>query len=537
MQHCHSFPSRASSGNIANMLAFIIVSLLLGPSLASTRLRSRHTYAPAAPAPAAPAPAAPNAGDLVSEVKKQLATDHRTLGKVSAALMSVQTSVDKTERSMLGKVLDLQTARSFFSRHEEIDTANDKLKDENTKLNSQVEELSSTISQVQKKYLSDAQKNRISEGKLREQIIENDSMLQSLNAELSHSDEIKEELKRLEKIHTELMAESVQAAEAGRKTETMLVEARGTNRNEVRKHSGLRSQLVAMNNYSTRCYDDVAKKSKKLGILMVSESKDSQAAELTLKQKRKANDAAEQRLLAEHALLVSQVKKIETQALQEVDRVKDLRGDFKTLEHNIVASVHEMEEKIKAESERVKSLSVDLMENAQSEEESNTRKEALDARIEKLMAEVRDSENPIIIATTEGQNQALEAELAEGFVLWKNSKRAETAALLNVDQAAADLSAQMSSLKLADKALATARMEGRKKVAEAVKKAAASKAKAQILIDKSRAAILTRCKPNWDAIWKTKRAKLMQCKSRKEEMSMEMAKKDILVQTLKAQAR
>jgi len=479
----------------------------------------------------------PNAGDLVSGVKQQLAIDHRTLGTVSASLMSVQTSVDKTEQSMLGKVLDLQTARSFFSRHLEIDTANDKLKDENTKLNSQVEGLSATISQVQKQYLSDAQKNRISEAALHQQIIEISSLIQSLNAELSHSDEIKEELKRLTKIHQDLMQEAVQAAEAGRKSVTMLVEARGANRIEVMKHSGLRRQLVAMNNYSTRCYADVSKKSKKLGMLMISESKDSQAAEMTLKQKKKANEAAEQRLLAEHALLVSQVQKIETQELQAVDKIKDLRGDFKLLEQSIVKAVRKMEDEIKAERERVKSLSKDLMENAQAEEESNTRKEAFEARIEKLIAEVHESENPIIIATTEGQNQALEAELAEGFVFWKNVKRVETAALLDVDQVDAEMAAQKVSLKLADKALSIARIEGKKKVAKAVKKAAAGKAKAQILIDKARAAVLKRCKPSWDAIWKTKRAKLVQCKIRKEDLSMEMAKKGILVQTLKAQAR
>jgi hypothetical protein len=209
------------------------------------------------------------------------------------------------------------------------------LKDENTQLNSQVEHLSSTLSQVQKQYLSDAQKNRVSEAALNQQIIESSSLIQSLNAELSHSDEIKEELKRLTKIHQDLMQEAVQAAEAGRKAETMLVEARGTNRNEVLKHSGLRRQLMAMNNYSTRCYADVAKKSTKLGMLMVAESKDNQAAEMTLKQKRKANEAAEQRLLAEHALLASEVKKVETQELQAVDKILDLINSLQLLSLNL----------------------------------------------------------------------------------------------------------------------------------------------------------------------------------------------------------
>jgi hypothetical protein len=49
--------------------------------------------------------------------------------------------------------------------------------------------------------------------------------------------------------------------------------------------------------------------------------------------------------------------------------------------------------------------------------------------------------------------------LAEGYALWKNAKMTETTALLNVDQAAAELAATMESLKLANKALAAAQIE------------------------------------------------------------------------------
>lgn len=533
MQQCHFF------GSLATMLVGIILSAMLGPSIASTKLRTQQ-LPPAFPVQQlAPSPAAepvPKAGDLVGQVKNQLATDHRTLGKVSASLMSVQSSVDKTEQSMLGKVLDLQTARSFFSRHEEIDTANNKMEDENAKLNAQVEDLSSTLSKEQKKYLSDAMKNRASEGKLHEQIVENNALIASMDAELSKSDDYKAELKKLEKIHRDLMAEATNLTEMGRQTETWLHTTRGNNANEVRMHKSLRYQLIAMNNYSTKCYTSVAKASQKLGMLMVSEAKDSQATALTLKQKAKATDATEQRLLAEHALLVSEVMKIEREALQGVTKVKDMRHDMTLLERNILREVNNTEAKIKEEKERIKSLSIDLMQNAQAEEEENTRKEAMDLRLEKLIAEIHDSQNPISIATTEGQNQALHAELGEGYALWKEVKRAETAALLNSEQAAADLSAEHQGLKLAEKGLAIARKEARKKVEEAVKKAAIGKAKAQAVMDKARMAIVLRCKPSWDEIWKTKRVRLVQCKNWKEELEMEAAKKSVLVTTLQAQS-
>jgi len=540
MQQCHFV------GSLVTMLVGIILSAMLGPSLASTQLRS-HSGQQQAPSPAvppaypvqqlAPPPAAgavPKAGDLVGQVKDQLATDHRTLGKVSASLMSVQSSVDKTEQSMLGKVLDLQTARSFFTRHEEIDTANNKMEDENAKLNAQVEELSSTLSKAQKKYLSDAMKNRANEGNLHEQIVENKALIASMDAELAKSDDYKAELKKLTEIHKDLMAEATNLTEMGRQTEKWLHTTRGNNANEVRMHKSLRYQLIAMNNYSTKCYTSVAKASEKLGMLMVSDAKDSQAMSLTLKQKAKATDATQQRLLAEHALLVAEVKKAEREAFQGVARMKDFREDMDRLEHNILLEVNNTEAKIKEEKEHIKTLGIDLMQNAQAEMESVTQKEAMDLRIEKLIAEIRDTENPIIIATTEGQNQALHAELGEAMALWKEGKRSETAAILNVEQAAAGSRAEQETLKIAEKGLVFARKEARKRVEEAVEKAAKGKARAKLVIEKARAAIVMRCTPEWNEIWKPKRTRLMQCKTWKEEMSMEMAKKTVLETTLTA---
>jgi len=137
------------------MLASIVMSALCGQGLAmSSQSRSSQQLLAATDDVAVP-----RAGDLVGKVKKQLDSDHSALGKVSAVLMDVQSSVDKTEQSMLGKVLDLQTARTFFTRHAEIDTANDKMQEEVSKLNTNVEGLSSTVYKVQKEFLANGKKN------------------------------------------------------------------------------------------------------------------------------------------------------------------------------------------------------------------------------------------------------------------------------------------------------------------------------------------------------------------------------------------
>jgi len=508
------------------MLAGIVMAMVLEPSIALTMLRASPDKIEAQP----------KSGDLVAEVKEQLANDHSKLGKVSASLMSVQNEVDKTEQSMLGKVLDLQTAKTFFSRHQEIDTSNDKMQDENSKLNTQVEGLSGSLSKTQREFLSNGMEYRAAEGKLKEQVVQNEALIGSMNAELAKEDEIQKELNRLTAIHQNLMAQSVNATQTGRAANTMLEEARANSRNEVKRHKSLRDQLISMNNYSVACHAKVEKQSKALGAAMMTESKDNQALKLTMGQKQKANDATSQRLLAERALLVSEVKRVETEGLEEVKRLQDLREDLRELENNIIAEVKELTAKINTHQERVKSLSVDLMENQQAEEAHNAKKEAMEAHLLELTKEVRESENPVTIATTEAQNEALQSELNEAYGMWKTSKKSETTALLNVDQAVSTHKAVKAGLAEADKALVTARNEGRDKVAEAVKAAMVSKANSAALLQKAEAAVAERCKADWDEIWKAKRSKLVKCKQMKEELSMEEAKKETLMTTLQAQA-
>merc|ERR1719183_3347592 len=136
------------------------------------------------------------------------------------------------------------------------------------------------------------------------------------------------------------------------------------------------------------------------------------------------------------------------------------------------------------------------------------------------MKEVHDEANPVLIATIEGQNEALQAELNEGYGMWKAAKTSETAATLNAEQAASDAAAAKASLKMAEDTLARAREEGRKKLDQAVKAAAESKAKSQAIFDKAQAAVAMRCKPDWDDIWKAKRAKLVKCKAYEEDLTM-----------------
>jgi len=518
---CQRRQQNARGGCAASILAVATGLAVLQPGIATSLLRSS---------------ALPQAGELVHHVKEELTESHGVLGQVSAELLSVQSSVDHTEQSMLGRVLDLQTAQTLQQRHEEVDAANSHMELDISALNEKVEELSATLSRMQRAFVDKSHLHQDSQRRFHSEIVANEVEIQSMNAELAKEHDVQEELEKLAKIHQDLVSEATEVHMAGEKSEAMLATVRSASRSEVSRHKALRAQLEAMNSYSVTCHSNVEKASKTLGHSMLAESKDNQAAAMTLTQKKKASDASEQRLLAEHALLANEVQKVEIEALHNMTRVKDLRGDLHTLGTRIVSEVRSTDTKVDSVQERVKGLRTALVENSQAEMEDMSKKKTIEAQISDLIKQVHDNENPIVIATTEAQNDALQMELHGAYVLWKTAKTAETAALLDVSQVVAEVAAGNQTLKLVAQALATARDEGQLRVEEAVKKAAVSKEQSRSLLQKAQSAIAERCKADWDAIWKTKRTTLMRCKGLAEELAVEKAKKDTLMVTLKAQA-
>merc|ERR1719281_338301 len=114
---------------------------------------------------------------------------------------------------------------------------------------------------------------------------------------------------------------------------------------------------------------------------------------MTLKQKQKANAATTQRLLAERALLTTEVKKHEKQEEEEVARVKDLREDLVHLQEKIVREVRELQAELNGEKERVKQLRTALMDNAQAEADDLAKKKVSDEHMQGLEQQIRDNEN------------------------------------------------------------------------------------------------------------------------------------------------
>jgi hypothetical protein len=411
------------------------------------------------------------------------------------------------------------------------------MKDEITELNGEVEKLSSKLSKEWKAYLRQGQEHALAEGKLHEQTVEDKTLIGSINAELKDEDAVDKELKKLTKIHDHLQVQAEKAAKAEKKSEDLLDKAREESRQEQGKHRSLRHQIVKMNNYSLACHANVEKASKKLGLATLEETKDSQAAEMTSRQKKKAGAATEQRLLAKHAVLVSEIKKAEEESVEGVQHIQDMQKDLSVLQQSIIKQVLKSQEELRQMRKKMKTEYADLLSNTQAMSESNEQKEAMDLRLQRIMKELRENENPITIARFEGENEALSQELQEGFDLYSSSKENETRAQLNVEQANSTANAQQAALDTAEQALSDARAEAVKKVTEAAEKAAESKKAANEQYEQAKAAIAERCKSEWDPIQETKDKELDECKQTEQDLEMEQAKEESLKATLAAKSQ
>lgn len=241
-------------------------------------------------------------------------------------------------------------------------------------------------------------------------------------------------------------------------------------------------------------------------------------------------------MLAERAVLVSEIKKHELEAVRDVKKVQDLREDMANLQERLVNDIKELKQKIKDEGERANSLGKDLMANAQAEAEAEGKKDEMDKHIDELIKELHENENPVIIAQTEGQNAALSKELEEGYEIFERAKENETTAELDVQSARSAVAAAKVGVDTAQKAVDAARKEGMKQVGKATGAAQKSIEKSTELLDKAKAALAARCKADWEDIWSKKRTELVKCKQIANELSMEKAKEEALKTTLQAKA-
>lgn len=556
----HVCPSIARRGSAATMLGGIVFCLVIGQSSAFTRMRGGVVAKPsnkadvevaetqpharvtievagtqpharaAKPCATTPQPCtttqpcmqAPKPCDIVADVKSKLADDKRALSKVSSELLSVQTNVKHHSNSLIGKVLDLETARDVRTHHKSVEAENSKLKDKISKLNAEVGGLSSTLSDVHKEFLGKQRENSLSEGELHVAIEEDETVVRNLNDRLTKEHAVQHELKKLEKMHRNLGEAAERTAKRGEKALSELAVTRRSSHDEASKHDRLRTQLKDMNKYSLDCHSRINKAATKLAL--DAQSNDTQATTMALKQTKKAAEASEERLLAEGALLVSEVKKVESAGLEGVTEIKDMRKKLKKLEDDMKREMKELEAKLHAERARLQKFNASLVENSEAAKKMAAEKNATDANITDLKKKLHKQENPVILANLTKQNEHLQAKLNHAHLLDKHSKRFEATAVAKVHNASAELEAAKKALKLAHDGIAKAHTDGAKKLAEATKQGAENRAKAKAKLEKAQAKIAAKCKTKWDAHWKVKRSRLRKCKRMETEKKKLTAK-------------
>lgn len=477
---------------------------------------------------------APNAGELVRRVGDKLAVQHRTLTNVSASLMAVQSEVDSTEQSLIGRVFDMQTARTLFARHEQVVASNERARDSIMKLNQKVEQLSSFLSDAQKLFVKEGQEQRAAELKVHAQIIEDDAVIEALKAALAKESQMRQALDALMAIRKRLLEQAAQDETVGKEVLAKLKAEEQKAQAEVWKHRLLRSQVVQMHNYSVMCHDRVAKAVSTLSNAVVLESKDNQASLATYKQTQQATEAAQQRLLAENAVLRAEIKKAEGESMRGLLEIRDYKEQTETVKHKDAATIAEVQADITKVEERVGVLSKELMSNAQAEMEAMGEKEEMEKQVKKLQTQLGDDDNEIAVQTLEAQNLALQLLVKEAMKLYKASKAAEAKAIADEQDALAQQQSAQDSVKYSQEANEKSDAQGKASLDAAIEEASENKKKSESEEMAALATIEERCNAEWEVVNTTTTQELHNCTQLEEELDIQTAKKDALKGVLQA---
>lgn len=469
----------------------------------------------------------------MSRVGDQLADNHQSLQDVSRQLLQVQSRVDQTEQSLFGKVVDANTIRTLYGKHQMIDGSNIKAQDDITKLDNQVSTLSTDLGGAQRKLAVDGRNQRSEVNALTDKITQDKELIQNLTSELTEYQkrDLPGNHQRLCQMHDKLLEANSATNAIVQQVTNDLNNAKKAHTDEVQRSHGLKQYLVEVHHYGVACHSRVQELEKDLRVTQAVEPRETAGLTAAMRQSEATAAATEQRLLAEGALLRANIRRLETQAQSDLRGFKTVRREYETLQASILAEVQGLEAKIAAEKGRIQSLTASLHENMEVQAEDAGQR----AMLEKELGELQQQVSPVQYATLQGENDALQAELDQTTAMLAHSKASEAKAVTDAQQARAAASAQKATAAIAEQGMQEAREEGLRQLAAAVAKAAESKATAERTLASAESAIASRCQAEWDERSAEKNREMQRCDSLKEELLVAKAQEETLRQTLSAQ--
>lgn len=467
-------------------------------------------------------------GDLMHRVSKKLTKTHRALGDVSKDLMGVQGEVDRTEQSLLGKVFDLQTARGFYANHQQVDAQNTQAKAAVEKLSQQVQELSTELSVAQSDFVADGHAEVSQEQNLTAQAIADEAELQELKSETDKDKDVESVSEKLATVHHELASEATKVAKVEGEARTKLTNVQAASKYETCRHRILRRQVFQMHNYSVMCNSKVKEAAKNLDVMIQKQAKDQKTAVLVVSQAQASNQATEQRLLAENALLRAEINKVEAAEVRLLAELQHQQEELQALQQEVAMEVREVELRVGVAKERLKMLEAGLKGNSDSESEDLAQLKAAQEELHKLEEQWHTQESPIVIATLESQNAAMEAESKEGARLVAQATYEEAAAIANLEQANATIVAEREAAKIAANAIIVAQHEAEIQLQRSVNASHENMLKAAAKRRAADIAVQARCKSEWDAISSEIDDRMHQCRNWQERFDVLEAQRNVL---------
>lgn len=512
----------------------VLALCLLPAALASRSPDLRGNKASALQQEPVTAPAAatqPKMVDLVSRVADKLKENHANLLGISQELLGVQGDVSKTEQSLLGRIVDTNSAKTILARHEQVDTANSVARSNINVLNDQVEGLSHQLADAQKEYETTGESQRKMEGELTAKAAEDDEAIKKVKIDLDNWASLAGRKEQVAMQHEFLLKELKNITDTHDKTRTQIAQTDVLSEEEVKKHARFKSSVEQMHNYGLDCSARVDQLAKDIAMARDLEPKETAAAAAAKRHEETQAKVTMQRLMAERALLRAEVEEEERHTHQALDALQTVTTKFKTLQENIVAEVRLLEKQKTAAEFRTNKAYHSIQDNDAKNEIDCAHEQSTKHAEHTLENEMSD----VVKHALHAENEAYASEKTQALKFLEESKEAEARAWAGAQQAKAEAAAKAKMVAEQEKAVMEASQLGKAGLEEAVKESSDMKKDSMKQIIGADEAEKKRCRTDWEKIVSDTDSQLQQCEVEKENLAAQKAQVDALKSTLTAQ--
>lgn len=474
------------------------------------------------------------------------------LSALSRNLTSVQDDVEKAETKFFGKNFDVNAVQSFMKRDAEMKSSNQAAKTSIAALEMKRNGLRTQLSRGRQQLQVRQSRMRAEEEQLQNTEAKQQSTKQEIQREIANLRTVREEegflMKQIHEdlqtpveqqlLKSEMMKHQIQTAIAKGEAFKALVEEQELGKTrmaidvELKKHQNLKMQLLTLHKYGEACHTREDQIEKETHLQNVEGPKENLLVDAVEKHAIAAENAATQRLQAEKMILSAELKEVENQVKMAFTALTAKTKQFERLKVEITAQFKATRAEMEEDMEYIKKVNKAIHANIQKEKQDRKKLELVELTIIQIMKEL----DPAKLATLKADYKALQKAFIRTDAALQKSKMAESQALAEAGEAAAETKAFSAAAKTSQEEKEKATEEGSAELKKEVLKAAAHKAKAEKDAKAAMVALEVKCRDEWDDISAKKAKEVKACDALQSELSVAKAQQEVLMSTLKARA-